>query len=1116
MKVFISHSSKDHNFTMLLAEKLKKDFTDIWIDEWELQAGDSIVQKISEGIRKSSFFIIVLSKYSIKSNWVLRELNSALMRQLTKDDVKILPILLEIELDEVPLLMSDIYSVKFSRDFISETEYQKLIAPIAEKEKSNQLSQYQDIYFENIAHIDMILDKEQLPTRQEVEFILNLILINEKYYRNYFFKKVATLHWFYILKNEGYFKPNLNTRPQETEKGYFLIPKWNVLSYLERVSQQVNDQSNEKYIDELLAIISEVSKFKDSKEQHIDNYHTWRSFAKILLNFPNNEIPNEIIDLIPIWLNSRFDTMLPGSEITRKLLPKFLTDNSNDIKKAEKIIKYITSIKIPPENKEKKSDLKKDEKIELLVDSHFLKEVFEKYSGDIGKKCSEKAIKDLSERIKKLLTRKEEGTYRSFYEELDYLDEPLDVLTFALKRILIAKAKNDINTTQEILVDFIHDEYLYFPKMALYIIGNNLDKYKEFFWETLNADSDNLILKNTSSFGDELKHILENLKELTDEQQEILKNKIEDSAKLEDFKEDQELYLDLYKQKFYKALSYNQFFKKLHTEMKNSTKYDIELRPAIGKVEISSGLGRSPLTKEEILQMPNDKIADFLSTFRTTDHWQGPSVIGLSSILKEVVKEHPAKFIDDLDPFLKTGYIYIYDIIWGIRDAWENKRIFDWGKLFEFIKKYITTEDFWIDKFIIKDDEWKANHFWILGIVGELIKKGTIEESRSFPEKHYQKAQEIIFQIIDKMVSGKKELLESRSERNDYLTYALNSTFGKISEALFMLAYRIKKCEQKAKNKQPVSWEINIKNKYEELLKEKIIESYVWLGTHLPIFYLVLDKKWTKTQINQISSKKDQLWEAFMQGYLNSNKINRDLYKLMRPHYEKAINYEFKEKHSSEKLVQYICLAYLQGIEKIDDKNGLFRKILDKWNLLQIKEVIGWFWMQRDLIMGPIKEQKEAEETNRIEKMRELIIDLWRWVYENKYKEKSQFEEEDKEILSDLSKLAVFLEKIDCDNYEWLKLSAPYIHVDFNAPFFLRYLNNLKDKDKDAGKYVGEIFLNILESSLPDYDQKHIRSIVEYLYISDFEKYADEICDTYGKKGDFEFLRDTYEKYHQK
>jgi len=942
------------------------------------------------------------------------------------------------------------------------------------------------------------------------EAVLEMI-IKDISYENYFFKKVSDVKWFYPLKKKGYFSPEKAPGVRPAEKEGYYVPQWNVLQYLEKVSQQVNIEGNEKYIDELLIIISEVSKHQDSKSQNIDNYRTWHYFVKIISNLPNSKITDEIIDLIPIWLSSRFDTTLPGAEIIRRLLHKFLTDDKNDIKKVEKIIDYITSIKNISVDEE-------DIKVELVIDSNFLREGFEKYSEDIGRKCSEKVIEDLVEKIKKLLIRKEEGTYNSFYEELDYLDKPLDMLTFILKRILIAKAKSDINVTQKILEGFFKDDYLYFPKMALYVISNDLNDYREFFWKRLNGDTKNLILKNTntSSFGDELKHILENLKELTKEEREILKNKIEHSAKLEDYKENQELYVALYKQKFYKALSHNQYFKKLHTEMKSITKYDIELQPTIGEVNLISGWGESPLSKEKILQMPKKELAKFLFTFKTADFWKGPSVNGLANILKEVVKESPEKFINDLNPFLKTGYLYVYDILFGIRGAWEDKKIFDWGKLLKFIKQYISSEDFWNDNNMIKDDDLKANHFWILGEIGTLIKKGTINESGSFPDKHYPEAQQLLFQVIDKMLADKKELLESQSERRDFITYALNSTFGKITEALFMLAYRIKKFEKETKSEQPVSWEVNIKNKYESLLENEIVESYVWLGNYLAIFYLLLDKKWTEEQVNQISpKKKEQVWEAFMQGYLNSNKINMGLYKLMRPHYETAMDYKFKEEHSLERLVQHICFVYLQGIEKINDENGLFRKILDKWDLFQIKEVISWLWMHRDFIMKPIGEEKKPEEVARIEKISDLIINFWRWVYENKFKEKVQLKEEDKEILSELSKLTVFLEKIDSENYKWLKLSAPYIHIDFNTPFFLKYLNNLKEKDKDSGEYIGKIFLEILKNSTPDYDQKDIRSIVEYLYIKSYGKYACEICNIYGSRG-YEFLRDIYENYHQK
>lgn len=924
---------------------------------------------------------------------------------------------------------------------------------------------------------------------------------NRTVYEDKFFEKKSETKWFDELKRRGYFKPNPHSQPQETEKNYFLIPKWNVLPYLEKVAQQVNIPGNEKYIDELLKIISKVS--KGSKKQFIDNYHTWHSFVKILSNLPNSKITEEVINLIPIWLNSKFDTTLQGAETIRRLLPKFLTDSPEDIRKAEKIIEYITFIKNIPVNKEGK----KDKKAKLSIDPSFLKEGFEKYSEDIGKKCSEKVIEELVRKVKKLLKIKEEGTYNSFYEELDYLDRPLDVLTFILKRILIAKAKSDINITQAILREFFKNDYLYFPKMALYVIGNVLDKYRELFWEILYSDVDNIIFNNSSASGDELKHILENLKELTAEQRVILKNKIEYSAKLEDFQEKQGFYLSLHRQKFYKALSHDPFFSKLHTEMKDITKYDVKLRPVLEEPEVISGWGESPLTKEKILQISNKELAEFLSTFKTADYWKGPSVNGLSNILKEVVKENPEKFVNNLNSFLKIGYLYVSDILLGIQETWENNKILDWGKLFEFIRQYITPEDFWNDTYKVKDDARKANHFWILGEIGELIKKGTISDSRSFPAKHYSEAQQILFQIIDKMLADKEELLESQTARNDFITYALNSPFGKITEALFMLAYRIKKFENETKSKQSVSWEINIKDEYELLLENKINESYVRLGQYLTIFYLLLDKEWIEKQVNRIFNQKEQLWEAFMQGYLNSNRININLYKLMGPHYIKAIEYQFKEEHSSERVVQHICLTYLQGIEKIDDKDGLFRKILDRWNLFQIKEAIGWFWMQRDFIVESIKDKKQTEEIVRIEKMRELIIAFWRWIYQNKYQEKQPFKEVDKEVLSELSKLAVFLEKIDIENCKWLSLSALYIHVDFNAPFFLKYLNGLKNKDKDAGKYVGKIFLEILKNSTPDYDQKDICSIVEYLYNAGFEEYAEEIGKIYGTRG-FEFLRD--------
>ena len=75
-------------------------------------------------------------------------------------------------------------------------------------------------------------------------------------------------------------------------------------------------------------------------------------------------------------------------------------------------------------------------------------------------------------------------------------------------------------------------------------------------------------------------------------------------------------------------------------------------------------------------------------------------------------------------------------------------------------------------------------------------------------------------------------------------------------------------------------------------------------------------------------------------------------------------------------------------------------------------------------------------------------------------------------------------------------------------------MDNLKDKgeSKVTAEYIGEIYLKMLEKITPDYDKKHIRSIIEFLYNAGAQENANKICNIYGSRG-YEFLRDIYEKH---
>jgi hypothetical protein len=67
----------------------------VWIDEQRILVGDSIPEKIAQGLAESDFFLLVVSKSSVESPWVKKELNSALVHEIERRKVAVLPIKLD-------------------------------------------------------------------------------------------------------------------------------------------------------------------------------------------------------------------------------------------------------------------------------------------------------------------------------------------------------------------------------------------------------------------------------------------------------------------------------------------------------------------------------------------------------------------------------------------------------------------------------------------------------------------------------------------------------------------------------------------------------------------------------------------------------------------------------------------------------------------------------------------------------------------------------------------------------------------------------------------------------------------------------------------------------------
>jgi len=93
-RVFLSYSHSDSTAAVALAQKLRAGDADIWIDQWEIDIGDSIVDKINSAISSSDFLIVLLSNASVNSRWVKEEVAAATVR-LAETGGILIPVLLE-------------------------------------------------------------------------------------------------------------------------------------------------------------------------------------------------------------------------------------------------------------------------------------------------------------------------------------------------------------------------------------------------------------------------------------------------------------------------------------------------------------------------------------------------------------------------------------------------------------------------------------------------------------------------------------------------------------------------------------------------------------------------------------------------------------------------------------------------------------------------------------------------------------------------------------------------------------------------------------------------------------------------------------------------------------
>lgn len=380
---------------------------------------------------------------------------------------------------------------------------------------------------------------------------------------------------------------------------------------------------------------------------------------------------------------------------------------------------------------------------------------------------------------------------RSLAKGPEYPNHANTLLTIWIRDILLSKCKTDKESGNKILKDFLGDKYKFpiFKRLVILCVDKLWGNYKELAKEILEGIPDILeepdyeveifdLLKNhNNEFGPD---IIAKLKELIENIPQYYQKE-----NLEDY----------WRYKWYSPLKDNEEFKESYIKAKEKIKPKDDKPYTPVRFTVKSGFigHKSPLPKEKILEMPIAELVKFLNEFKGADSWGGtfegkPDKEGLAETLRKAVTENPEKFVKEIDLFYNAPYFYVNHILWGLRDAFNAGKDFTplWGEIFRFSLKYVKKlkEAFESQR----GDSNRGKYISVVDDIVNLIEAGSEDDSRAFSAEHF----DTVKQIFDVATRLLKVELQPDTQR-DAITYALNTTFGRIVMSFIVFSLRVKR-----------------------------------------------------------------------------------------------------------------------------------------------------------------------------------------------------------------------------------------------------------------------------------------------------------------------------------
>jgi hypothetical protein len=496
---------------------------------------------------------------------------------------------------------------------------------------------------------------------------------------------------------------------------------------------------------------------------------------------------------------------------------------------------------------------------------------------------------------------------------------------------------------------------------------------------------------------------------------------------------------------------------------------------------------RSPVASDALVSMSDDELVAFLKGFVPDGrNWDGPTYRGLASSISAAVRASEDGFAGRISLFADLARPYQHGLLRGLKERWsDDKRDIDWLATLSLVQAIVSSPAFGVDSTAHKAEMFEPSVNWVVSDIADLLKSAAGIE-RHLPSELHKSCLQVLRLVLDVTPA-------EAGQSNSAVSRAINSARGRTLESFIYLALAMRREEVAANLVLGETW-LAVEPVFDaELLTSESglnADFAAMAGMYCANFHY-LNADWTVANFDRLfSSTSEPAWRCAAQGFAYQRHLYDWLFKCLVDggHLRRMVYSEELPDQVSERALQFLGLAYLEGMESLDS-GGLLDELITGLKVKELSHLCWFFWTLRG----------KAELSTRTSK----ILTFWMKVAAKVRAVRANLPE----LQSALSQLAVFIHELTPVAVETLVEAAPHAQIKHHGCLLIQNLARLASR---YPKEVATIFRAAISGFLPDYCKEDVIECVNRLAAVGEAEEAEWLCNAYAERGST-LLKETYE-----